>query len=69
MDINSVSVKLPPYDKNGKGTPVKGISPNNPPKLIKICIKINVATPRQMYLFLIVCVILDILNIRNKIMI
>ena len=26
----------PPYDKNGNGTPVNGIIPNKPPKLIKI---------------------------------
>lgn len=32
--------KLPPYDKNGSGTPVKGINPNIPPKLTKIWMNI-----------------------------
>ena len=28
-------MKLPPYDKNGNGTPVSGISPSTPPKFTK----------------------------------
>lgn len=26
----------PPYDRNGSGTPVRGIRPNRPPKLTNI---------------------------------
>ena len=39
--INSIMItfklKLPPYDKNGKGTPVKGIKAREPIKLINKC--------------------------------
>ena len=63
IDINNDNVKLPPYDKNGSGTPVSGIRPNNPPKLIAICINIYVATPIHTYLFFIELVILANLKI------
>ena len=39
------------------------MTPNNPPKLTNICKKIYIATPRQIYLPLIVLLLDDIFNI------
>ena len=56
-------VNDPPYERNGNGTPVKGITPNKPPKLTRIWRKIYTATPSVKYLPLIVFALLDKLKI------
>ena len=49
-DEISDNTKLPPYERNGNGTPVRGIIPNIPPKFINIWANIKLATPIHMYL-------------------
>ena len=66
-DISNDSVKLPPYDKKGRGTPVNGINPNKPPRFINICIKINVATPKHIYLLRMVVAVQESRKMRYKI--
>ena len=49
-EIINDKVNEPPYDKKGKGTPVSGSTPSNPPRLIAMWANMYVATPRQIYL-------------------
>ena len=52
-DIND-RTKLPPYDRNGNGTPVSGITPNIPPRFINIWANMKLPTPKHIYLPLMV---------------
>ena len=45
-NIIKLSIKLPPYDKNGSGTPVNGIKASKPPRFTHIWVRIYANVPK-----------------------